>query len=122
MFVSYDYQQPYYQYIENYSYDVIPGTVTLTFDSAPSTDPADYKMTTAQGILMFSEMVGFTTYDGTLALSGNTATLTLPINMDTGVVMQFYYQGVALPFRIRANEDYSYETPAIFQGVAYTAS
>lgn len=118
MFLSYTYTQPYYYYVEQLLYNVIPGTVTLTFDSTPSSDPADYQMVASQGILMFTEMFGFNILPPkpTITFSGNTVTLTMPINMDTGVVMQIFYQGSKLPFHIVCTEDFSYETPSIWVG------
>lgn len=120
MFLSYSITQPYYLYIENYEYNVIPGVITLTFDTVPSHTPADYRMVAVQGILMNTETVGFTTYDQTLSFSGNTASLTVPINMDSNTYMQFYYQDSPLPFRILCAQDITYETPAIFKGLPYT--
>ena len=121
-FLSYTFTQPYFKYVENWEYDVIPGTITLTFDSTPSSEPSDYYMSTSGGIIMYQERVGFSTYDQTLVFDGNNVTLTVPINMDTNIYMQFYYQGNPLPFRIRADQDTTYETPAIFVGLPFTAS
>jgi len=118
-YLSYSYVNPYLLYIENLAYNVQPGIVTLTFDSPPSTNAADYQVIATQGILMYTVPIGFSTLDGSLVLSGNTAILTLPINMDTNAYMQFYYQGAELPFRIRCNQDPTYQLPAIFQGLAY---
>lgn len=116
VFQSYTFTQPYFEYIEQLAYNVISGTVTLTFDSPPSSDPADYIGKAVQGILMYNVPLNFQQYDMTLSVSGNTATLTFPINMDTNCYFQLYYQGSALPFHMFCSEDYSYETPSIWIG------
>jgi hypothetical protein len=119
--VSYSFTQPYFEYIEGLAYNVIPGTVTLTFDSSASTDPADYRVRAIGGILDSDFDIGFTVLqpNPTLAVSGLTATLTVPVTMDSNCYMSFYYQGSILNFQIRANEDTTYETPAIFEGLPY---
>lgn len=118
-FLSYTFTQPYYRYIEEFEYNVIPATVTLTFDDVPSTSPNDYLMQAYQGILMYTVNVKFQQYDNTLSFSGNTAILTLPINIDSNAYVQFFYENSRLPFHILASEDVTYQTPAIFIGKAY---
>lgn len=114
IFESYTFTQPYFKYIENLEYNVIPGTVTLTFDSPPSSAPGDYTGAAMQGVLMYTENLFFQQYDNTLSISGNTATLTLPINMDSNCYIQLSYQGTKLPFHILCEQDPTYQRPAIW--------
>lgn len=117
--VSYSFTQPYFLYIELEAYNVIPATVTLNFSSAASTNPADYAALAIGGILDSDLPLGFTMLqpNPTLSVSGSTAILTMPITMDSNCYMFFYYQGLELNFKLRANQDTTYETPAIFEGL-----
>ncbi len=121
-FISYTFTQPYYVYQENWKYNVIPGTITLTFDTDASVTPSDYRVEATQGKLMYTVQIGFSYIDSTLSTSGVNATLTLPINMDSNAYIQVYYQGSKLNFLIRCSEDFSYETPAIFEGYSQQVS
>lgn len=118
MFLSYSFTQPYYLYVQYLKYNVFPANVTLTFDSTPSSDPADYIMYSKGGITMVPQQFGFTTLDGSLSISGNNVTLVMPITMDSDIYLTFSYQGNMLPFYIRCNQDYTYTTPAILKGYA----
>ncbi len=111
-------QQPYYIYVEYLKYNVVPGIITITFDSAPSTNQADYLMKAYGGNLDANIQFGFSTVDSTFQLSGNSVILTVPTSMGFGVYMQFYYQGATLPFQIRCNQDPLYVVPAIFVGLS----
>ena len=117
MFQSYSFTQPYYLYVEMLKYNVIPSNITLNFDSLPSTNPSDYQAIITNGIIMFEEAIGFSTIDNTLQFSGNSVIITLPINIDTNAYIKFYYQTSLLPFTIRAAQDPTYQTPAIFLGL-----
>ena len=117
MFLSYSFTQPYYIYVEMLEYNVVPSNITLTFDTPPSTNPSDYQAVITNGIIMFEEAIGFSTVNNTLQFSGNTVILTLPINVDSNAYVKFYYQTALLPFTIRAAQDPTSETPAIFQGL-----
>jgi hypothetical protein len=112
-------QQPYYNYIQYVAYNVIGGVVTLTFDSPPSSTSTDYLAIAKGGTLDAQFTFGFDTIDGSLVISGNTATLTLPIVIDNNCYVNFYYQGAQLGLVLRAKENYRYTTPAIFELFPY---
>ena len=122
MLLSYSYTQPYYVYVENLEYNVVPGTLTLNFDSSASSDPNDYLCIAEGGELDNQTNIRFSLYDQTLAIDGSSSVLTLPVTMSGNCLIYVYYQGSLLNFRIRANIDFSRETPAIFEGLAYSAS
>lgn len=111
-------QQPYYIYVEYLKYNVVPGVITITFDSSASSNPADYLMIASGGNLDAQIQFGFSTVDSTFLYSGDSVSLTVPVTMGFGVNMQFYYQGTALPFQIRCNQDPLYVVPAIFMGLS----
>lgn len=121
MLVSYSYTQPYYEYIEYVEYNVVPSVVTLTFDTEPSSDPADYRSVATGGGLDIDVDISFSEYNQTFSADGNSVELTMPVTMSGNCYMYFYYQGSLLNFRLRAAVDSSYETPAIFQGLEYSS-
>ena len=117
-FQSYQLTQPYYVYIEENAYNVVPGIITLIFDSVPSSNPSDYQMLAENGILPVGQPFGFSTYDNTFSNSGNSVSLTVPITMDTNATMRFFYQDNELPFRVLAAVNPRSLTPAIFTGLS----
>lgn len=116
-FQSYSITQPYYEYVEYLKFNVIPGTITLTFDEPPSTNVIDYSYVLLQGILMFTDYVGVSELDESIVFSGNTATITAQINADSNCYLQVYYEGQPLPFHIFCKQDKTYNTPAIWTGI-----
>lgn len=122
MLLSYSYTQPYYIYVENLKYNVVPGTLTLNFDTGASSDANDYLCIAEGGDLNNQTNIRFSLYDQTLVVNGNSAVLTLPVTMSGNCLIYIYYKGVLLNFRVRANIDFSYETPAIFEGLAYSTN
>lgn len=118
-YISYSIIQPFYRYIQYYAYNVVPGVITLTFDSPPSTNPADYSAILLGGILSAPLLLGFSTVDNSLVFNGNSVSLTCPVVAEFNSYLQFSYQGSKLPFHIRAAEDYRFTQPAIFKGIAY---
>lgn len=116
---SYALTQPYYLYVQYLKYNVVPGVVTLTFDSTPSSNPADYSAVLLGGILSAPITLGFSDIDGTLSISGLTVALTMPVVAEFNSYIQVSYQGQKLPFHVRCKEDYRYTVPAIFTGIAY---
>jgi hypothetical protein len=116
---SYTLTQPYYQYVEYLKYNVIAGIITLTFDSTPSSDPADYSATLLGGTLSAPMTLGFSTVDGSLSISSLSVALTMPVVAENNSYIQISYQGEKLPFHVRCKEDYRYTQPAIFTGISY---
>jgi hypothetical protein len=119
-FVSYSITQAYYLYIQYQSYNVVPAVITLTFDSAPSTNPSDYSAVLFGGTLDAPLPLGFSTIDNSLILNGNTAALTMPVVATGGASIQIKYQNVELPFHVVAQQDKRYVKPSICVGYAYS--
>lgn len=118
-YVSHTITQPYYIYVQYLKYNVVPGVITLTFDSPPSQFAEDYIATAIGGSLDAQFTFGFSPVGNTLSFSGDTVSLTMPVVMENNCYIQISYRGTELPFRIKAKEDYRYVLPAIFETVAY---
>lgn len=119
MFTSYSITQAYYRYIQYYAYNVVPAVINLNFDSTPSSNPNDYKAIVVGGTLDAPLPLGFSLYDNSLVISGNTASLTLPVVANNNSYVQVSYQGSNLPFHVRASQDQRYVQPSICIGIGY---
>lgn len=107
--------QPYYYYVQYVYYNVIGGILTLTFDDTPSSDPSDYLAQGIGPILETQFNFGFSLVNQSISFSGNTVSLTMPVTIENGAVVNFFYQGQQLPFFLRAKQDFRYTQPSIFE-------
>lgn len=112
-FTGFSFTQPFFRYVEEVEYNVVPATVELLFSAPPSHDVTDY-ISEISGI-SFEVPVNlkFSSVDGTIEFSGNSVILTLPVTLQDDGYIKISYQGSYLPFILRANNDPSHETPAI---------
>lgn len=112
-YISHTITQPYYQYIEEVEYNVIPAVVNILFDAPPSNNPADYYFFADGGLFGVPFPYTPSLVDQSLVINGNTASITMPVTYCANCWMFFYYQGVQL-FGLRALTDPSHVAPAIW--------
>lgn len=115
--------QPYYFYQEENYYNVIPAILTLNFDVLPSQTPGDYTAIADFGSVYIQTFNSFTLYNisingvpnnATISFSGNTVSLTMNITYDTNCSVSVYYLSQKIPFTFLAQQDPTYDTPAIW--------